>query len=178
MPERGVALPTCGKVGQLPVFESGSWHHAQHGEVDSRAAGATATGEIVQDWIYILNPNKDTLDGEPSDKETVRRLAHEDPELDLWLSRRNRMNPGDRLWFFFSHPESAVAAVAEVDREPQEGPDDPEFSYQVDATLLLGPTDALYGNPVGRDELELGQVRSVQKVKPGALKILLARAGL
>jgi hypothetical protein len=37
---------------------------------------------------------------------------------------------------------------------------------------------ALYGSPVGRDELELGQVRSVQKVKPGALKILLERAGL
>jgi hypothetical protein len=31
---------------------------------------------------------------------------------------------------------------------------------------------------VGRDELELGQVRSVQKVKPAALKILLERAGL
>ncbi|MEU8654172.1 hypothetical protein [Streptomyces sp. NPDC048737] len=132
----------------------------------------------MQDWIYILNPNKDTFDGEPSDKETVRRLAHEDPELDLWLSRRNRMNSGDRLWFFFSRPESAVAAVAEVDGEPREDPDDPKFGYRVEATLLPEPTDALYGSPVGRDELELGQVRSVQKVKPGALKILLARADL
>ncbi|MFJ8989964.1 hypothetical protein ACIRQH_06175 [Streptomyces sp. NPDC102279] len=132
----------------------------------------------MEDWIYILNPNKDTFDGEPSDKETVRHLAHADPELDLWLSRRNRMSPRDRLWFFFSQPESAVAAVAEVDNEPQEDPDDREFSYRVDATLLPGPTDLLYGNPVSRDELELGQVRSVQKVKPGALKILLARAGL
>lgn len=144
----------------------------------SWAARATAAGEIVQDWIYILNPNKDTLDGEPSDKETLRRLAHEDPELDLWLSRRNRMNPGDRLWFFFSQPDSAVAAVAEVDNEPQEDPADPDFAYRVDVTLLPEPTDLLYGNPVGRDELELGQVRSVQKVKPGALRILLERAGL
>jgi hypothetical protein len=132
----------------------------------------------VEDWIYILNPNRDTLDGEPSDKETVRRLSHEDPELDLWLSRRNRMNRGDRLWFFFSQPEAAVAAVAEVDNEPWEDPDDPDFSYRVDVTLLPGPTDALYRAPVGRDELELGQVRSVQKVKPAALKILLERAGL
>ncbi|MEV0218194.1 hypothetical protein [Streptomyces sp. NPDC050704] len=135
-------------------------------------------GETVEDWIYILNPNKDTLDGEPSDKETIRRLAREDPGRDFWLSRRNRMNPGDRLWFFFSHPESAVAAVAEVDREPREVPDDPDFPYRVDVTLLPVATDALYSDPVGRDELELGQVRSVQKVKPGALPILLARAGL
>ncbi|WP_432077356.1 hypothetical protein [Streptomyces sp. YPW6] len=105
----------------------------------------------------------------------MRRPAHQDPELDLWLSRRNRMNPGDRLWFFFSQPQSAVAAVAEVDGEPE---DDPDFSYRVDVTLLPGPTDALYANPVSWDELELGQVRSVQKVKPGALKSLLARAGL
>ena len=60
----------------------------------------------------------------------------------------------------------------------QEDPDDPDFAYRVDVTLLPEPTDLLYGHPVGRDELELGQVRSVQKVKPGALKILLARAGL
>ncbi|MFF5360691.1 hypothetical protein ACFY4I_15030 [Streptomyces scabiei] len=88
----------------------------------------------MQDWIYILNPNKDTLDGEPSGKETVRRLAHEDP-------------------------------------------DDPGFSYRVGVTLLPGPTDALYGKPVDRDEVELGQVRSVQRVKPTALKILVARVG-
>ncbi|WP_316755413.1 EVE domain-containing protein [Streptomyces herbicida] len=132
----------------------------------------------MTDWIYILNPNKDTLDGEPSDKETIRRLAHEDPELDFWLSRRNRMRPGDRLWFFFSHPESAVAAVAEIDGEPYEDPDDPEFSYRVEATLLPEATDARYRDPVGREDLALGQVRSVQKVKPEALPVLLARAGL
>ncbi|MGX4688708.1 hypothetical protein [Streptomyces sp. JNUCC 63] len=132
----------------------------------------------MEDWIYILNPNKDTLDGEPSDKDTIHRLAHEDPELDLWLSRRNRMNRGDRLWFFFSHPESAVAAVAEVDGKPYEDPDDPDFSYRVAATLLPEATEALSRNPVGRDELELGQVRSVQKVKPQASAVLRARAGL
>lgn len=138
-----------------------------------------ATGEIVQDWIYILNPNKDTLDGEPSDKDRMRRLAHTDPERDFWLSRRNRMNRGDRLWFFFTSPESEVAAVAGVLGEPYEaGPPDPEFAYRVDVTLLPGPTAALHDHPVGRDELELGQIRSVQKVKPGALKILLERAGL
>ncbi|WNZ07465.1 hypothetical protein [Streptomyces sp. 11x1] len=148
-------------------------------EVGTRAVGVRARGEAVQDWIYILNPNKDTLEGEPSDKETVRRLAHGDPERDFWLSRRNRMNPGDRLWFFFTSPESEVAAVADVVGEPYEAaPEDPQFSYRVDVILLPGPTDALYGNPVGRDELELRQVRSVQKVKSGALKILLERAGL
>ncbi|WP_317446361.1 EVE domain-containing protein [Streptomyces collinus] len=133
-------------------------------------------GEAVEDWIYILNPNKDTLDGEPSTKETIRRLAHEEPELDLWLSRRNRMSPGDRLWFFFSQPESAVAALAEVDKEPYEDPEDPEFSYRVEVTLLPEATDALCGSPVGREELGLGQVRSVQKVKPEVLPVLLARA--
>ncbi|MEU9664501.1 hypothetical protein AB0E25_02750 [Streptomyces bobili] len=45
-------------------------------------------------------------------------------------------------------------------------------------TLLPGPTDAVYRDPVGRDDLELGQVRSVRKAKPGALAVLLARAAL
>ncbi|CAL9378999.1 hypothetical protein [Streptomyces sp. Tu 3180] len=130
------------------------------------------------DWIYILNPNKDTLDGEPSDKETMHRLAEEDPGLELWLGRRNRMKQGDRLWFFFTHPESAVAAVAEVDEEPWENLDDPGVPYLVGATLLPEATKALYRDPVGRDELGLGQVRSVQTVKPEALVVLLARAGL
>ncbi|MGC2996923.1 hypothetical protein ACPF8X_00530 [Streptomyces sp. G35A] len=132
----------------------------------------------MADWIYILNPNKDTLDGEPSDKETMRRLAEEEPELELWLSRRNRMRQGDRLWFFFTHPESAVAAVAEVDEEPWEDLDDPDGSYLVAVTLLPEATKALYRAPVGREELSLGQVRSVQTVKPEALPVLLARAGL
>ncbi|WP_229858716.1 EVE domain-containing protein [Streptomyces poonensis] len=135
-------------------------------------------GGTVEDWVYILNPNKDTLDGEPSTKETMLRLAKEEPELALWLSRRNRMSRGDRLWVFFSHPESAVAAMAEVDGEPYADPEDPDFGYLVDATLLPEATDALYRNPVGRDELGLRQVRSVQKVKPEALEVLLTRAGL
>ncbi|MFI9803449.1 hypothetical protein ACIHEJ_03595 [Streptomyces sp. NPDC052301] len=132
----------------------------------------------MADWIYILDPGRDTLDGEPSDKETLRRLAEEEPELDLWLSRRNRMVRGDRLWFFFSRPEAAVAAVAEVDGEPYEDPDDPDSAYRVEVTLLPEGTRALFRSPVGREELGLGQVRSVQKVKPEALPVLLARAGL
>ncbi|MFD8522132.1 EVE domain-containing protein [Streptomyces capillispiralis] len=132
----------------------------------------------MADWIYILDPRKDTLDGEPSDKETMRQLAEEEPELELWLSRRNRMRPGDRLWFYFTGPESAVAAVAEVDEEPWEEPDDPDVSFLVAATLLPEATKALHREPVGRAELALGQVRSVQKVKPEALPVLLARAGL
>jgi hypothetical protein len=44
--------------------------------------------------------------------------------------------------------------------------------------LLPTATDALCRNPVVREDLELGQVRSVQKVKPGALAVLLARTGL
>jgi hypothetical protein len=132
----------------------------------------------VADWIYILNPNKDTLDGEPSDKQTMHRLAEEEPELELWLSRRNRMKQGDRLWFFFTHPESAVAAVAEVDEEPCDDPEGPDVSYLVAVTLLPEATKALYRDPVGRGELGLGQVRSVQLVKPEALPVLLARAGL
>lgn len=119
----------------------------------------------------------DGLGAETAD--TVRRRAHMDPELDLWLSRRNRMNPGDRLWFFFTSPESEVAAVADdVDVPYEADPEDPRFAHGVEAIPLPEPTDALYGSPVGRSELELGQVRSVQKVKPGALQVLLARAGL
>ncbi|GGZ68209.1 hypothetical protein ACFOOM_11220 [Streptomyces echinoruber] len=129
----------------------------------------------MADWIYILNPDRDTLDGEPLDKEEMHRLAEEEPELELWLSRRYTMKPGDRLWFFITRPEAAVAAVAEVDKEPWEEPGAP---YLVAATLLPEATKALYRDPVGRDELGLGQVRSVQKVKPHALPALLARAGL
>ncbi|MFC7012329.1 hypothetical protein ACFQMH_11535 [Streptomyces viridiviolaceus] len=132
----------------------------------------------MADWIYILNPNKDTLDGEPSDKDTIRRLAEEEPELDLWLGRRNRMRPGDRLWIFFTHPEAVVAAVAGVDEEPRDDTDDPDVPYLVAVTLLTEATKALYRDPVARDELGLGQVRTVQKVKPEALPVLLERAGL
>jgi hypothetical protein len=132
----------------------------------------------MEDWVYILNPNKDTLDGEPSNKETVQRCARAQPELDLWLSRRSRMSPGDRLWIFFSSPTSAIAAVAEVECEPYQDPDDLEFGYRVDVTLLPHATDRLCRNPVEREELGLGQVRSIQKVKKEALSVLLARAGL
>ncbi|WP_433454037.1 hypothetical protein ACQPXS_38395 [Streptomyces sp. CA-142005] len=88
------------------------------------------------------------------------------------------MSEGDRLWFFFSAPESAVAAVAEVDGEPYEDPEDPDFSYRVEVTLLPEETDSMYRAPVRREELGLGQVRFVQKVKPEALPVLLARASL
>ncbi|MFF5157491.1 hypothetical protein ACFY3N_14735 [Streptomyces sp. NPDC000348] len=132
----------------------------------------------MADWIYILDPRRDTLDGEPSDQETMLRLAEEEPELELWLSRRNRMGPGDRLWFFFAPPRSAVAAVAEVDAEPRPDDEDPGAPFLVPVTLLTEATKALYRDPVRREELGLGQVRSVQKVKPEALPVLLARAGL
>ncbi|GAA2257167.1 hypothetical protein GCM10010415_18130 [Streptomyces atrovirens] len=132
----------------------------------------------MADWVYILDPRRDTLDGEPSDKETMLRLAEEEPELELWLSRRNRMEPGDRLWFFFARPESAVAALAEVDDRPRPDDEDPEVPYVVPVTLVTEATKALYRDPVSREELGLGQARSVQKVKPEALPVLLARAGL
>ncbi|MCX4996978.1 hypothetical protein OG739_30210 [Streptomyces longwoodensis] len=132
----------------------------------------------MADWIYILNPHRDVLDQEPCDKEKILKLALEDPEAEFWLSRRNRMVPGDRVWFFFTSPDAAIAAVGEVDEEPRADPDDPDVSYLVPVTLLAEGTQALYRTPVGRDELGLGQVRSVQKVKPAALPLLLARAGL
>ncbi|MFE2279587.1 hypothetical protein ACFXAE_20590 [Streptomyces sp. NPDC059454] len=132
----------------------------------------------MADWIYILDPRRDTLDGEPSGKETMLRLAQEEPELELWLSRRNRMEPGDRLWFFFARPESAVAAVAEADDRPRPDDEDPDIPYIIPVTLVTEATKALYRDPVSREELGLGQVRSVQKVKPEALPVLLARAGL
>lgn len=132
----------------------------------------------MADWIYILDPRKDSLDGEPSDKETMRQVAEEEPELELWLSRRYRMQPGDRLWFYFAQPESAVAAVAGVDEEPRADDEDPDVPYLVAVTMITEATKALYREPVSREELGLGQVRSVQKVKPEALPVLLARAGL
>ncbi|MFJ9054954.1 hypothetical protein [Streptomyces sp. NPDC102409] len=140
MPEGEAASPMLGEVGRLPARGADDRHDAQQGEVGPWAPRPWRQGEIVQDWIYILNPNKDALDGEPSDKDRVRRLAHTDPERDFWLSRRNRMNRGDRLWFFFTSPESEVAGVADVLGEPYEaGPPDPEFAYRVDVTLLQGP---------------------------------------
>ncbi|GAA3504730.1 hypothetical protein GCM10019016_118430 [Streptomyces prasinosporus] len=132
----------------------------------------------MADWIYVLDPRRDTLDGEPCDKESIRQLAEEEPELEFWLSRRSRMRPGDRLWFFFTRPEPAVAAVAGVDEEPRKDHEDPDVPYLVAATLLTEATKALHRDPVGREDLGLGQVRSVQKVKPEALPVLLARAGL
>ncbi|MEU5361904.1 hypothetical protein ABZ354_00080 [Streptomyces sp. NPDC005925] len=132
----------------------------------------------MADWIYVLDQRRDTLEGEPADRETIRRLAEEEPELELWLGRRNRMNPGDRLWFLFTHPHPAVAAVAEVDQEPWEEPDDPDVTYLVAATLLPEATKALSRDPVSREELGAGQMRSVRKVKPEELRVLVERAGL
>lgn len=132
----------------------------------------------MADWIYVLDPHRDTLEDEPADRETIRRLAEEEPELELWLSRRNRMRPGDRLWFLFTRPDAAVAAVAEVDAEPHEAPDDPDIPYLVAATLLPEATKALHRDPVSREELGAGQVRSARKVTPEALTVLLKRAGL
>jgi len=132
----------------------------------------------MADWIYILDPRKDTLDGEPSDKESMLQLAEEEPELELWLSRRYRMAPGDRLWFLFARPQSEVAAVAGVDEEPRADDEDPDVPFLVPVTLVTEATNALYRDPVSREELGLGQVRSVQKVKPEALPVLLTRAGL
>ncbi|MGW7568962.1 hypothetical protein ACWGJV_22125 [Streptomyces tendae] len=100
-------------------------------------------------WIYILNPLKDTLDDDPSNKETMRQLAEEEPGLEFWLSRRNHMRPGHRLWFYFTHPESAVEAVAGVDEEPREDPDDAGTSYLVAVSLLPEATKALHGDPAG-----------------------------
>ncbi|MDX2701564.1 EVE domain-containing protein [Streptomyces sp. PA03-6a] len=133
----------------------------------------------MENWIYILNPNLDTLDGLPSNRHIMLRLAESaSPHLDLWLRRRNRMKPGDRLWIFFSQPESAVAAVAEVDAVPRPEPDDFERPYRVKATLLPKATRALHREPVPLAELQLLQVRSVQKVKAAFLPTLLARSGL
>lgn len=132
----------------------------------------------MADWIYILDPSKDTVDGEPSDKETMHRLAEDEPALELWLSRRNRMKTGDRLWLLFTRPEPAVAAVAAVDTEPWDVPDEPHVPYLVGATLLTEPTQALYRAPVASEELGLRQVHTVQTVKPQALPVLLKRAGL
>ncbi|MCI3238742.1 hypothetical protein [Streptomyces spinosisporus] len=132
----------------------------------------------MADWIYILNPHRDVLDEEPCDKEKILGLAQEDPEAEFWLSRRNRMKRDDRIWFYFTSPDAAVAAVGEVDEAPWVDPDDPDVSYLVAVNLLPEATKALYRDPVGREELGLGQVRSVQMVKPHALPLLLERAGL
>jgi hypothetical protein len=98
-----------------------------------------ASGGTVADWIYILNPHRDVLDEEPCDKEKILGLAQEDPEAEFWLSRRNRMNRGDRIWFYFTSPDAAVAAVGEVDDEPRVDPDDPDVSYLVAVNLLPVP---------------------------------------
>ncbi|MCK1819591.1 EVE domain-containing protein [Streptomyces sp. XM83C] len=131
----------------------------------------------MADWIYILNPLRDVLDQEPADKDAILALAEEEPEAEFWLGRRNRMVPGDRVWFYFS-PDAAVAAVGEVDEEPRVDTEAGDGSYLVPVTLLTEATKALHRSPVTRDELGLGQVRSVQKVKPAALPLLLERAGL
>ncbi|HET9382708.1 MAG TPA: hypothetical protein VFP69_18020 [Streptomyces sp.] len=132
----------------------------------------------MADWIYVLDPHRDSLEDEPADRETFRRLAEEEPGLDLWLGRRNRMRPGDRLWFLFAGPDSAVTAVAEVDEEPRETPEDPDAAFLVAATLLPEATKALHTDPVRREDLGAGQIRPVRKVTPEALPVLLKRAGL
>ena len=113
----------------------------------ARAERLTAGGTVAADWIYILNPHRDVIDEEPCDKEKILRLALEDPEAEFWLSRRNRMNRGDRIWFYFTSPDAAVAAVGEVDDEPRV---DPDVSYLVAVNLLPEATKSPIEDPVPR----------------------------
>jgi hypothetical protein len=133
----------------------------------------------MSDWIYILNPEKNTLDGEPSTRATLLKQAKSrTPHEDWWLSQRNKMVPGDKLWIYVGGEEAAVVAVAEVDQEPRPAPAGAPRPYLVAATLLRSGTEALSAAPVKREDLALGQVRSVQKVKLQVLQALLDRSGL
>ncbi|MEU5002030.1 hypothetical protein [Streptomyces sp. NPDC021622] len=132
----------------------------------------------MRNWLYILDPKKDQMDGGPSTPGHVLALAQAEPRRDWWLSRRRYMQRGDRIWIYFATPEKKVAAMGCVEGEPYGVTWDAKYPWRFPATLHERATRALHNSPVDLVELTNQHPQGITLVKSQGLPLLLKRAGL
>jgi hypothetical protein len=86
------------------------------------------------------------------------------------------MEPGDRIWIYFTAPYKEVAAVATVLSKPYDVPGDVDYPWRFEAVLDLAATRALNKNPVPLAALVNQHPQGVTTVKDLDLEILLDHA--
>jgi hypothetical protein len=133
-----------------------------------------------REWLYVLDPELDTVDDGPSTPARVSRLASEDPgPKPWWLGRKLKdMRAGDRLWIYFATPERKIAAMAEVSSEPYPAPAGSEKPYLVNATLHAKATEALRKNPVRLEAMANQHPQGCVGLADADLALVLKHAAL
>ncbi|MBL1097920.1 EVE domain-containing protein [Streptomyces coffeae] len=133
-----------------------------------------------RDWLYVLDPELNTVEGGPSTPARVSRLAREaDGPGHWWLGRKLKdMRAGDRLWIYFAAPERKISAMAEVSSEPYPAPAGSEKPYLVNATLHARATEALRKNPVRLEQLANQHPQGCVGLADADLALALKNAGL
>ncbi|WP_367046156.1 hypothetical protein [Streptomyces sp. Je 1-332] len=132
----------------------------------------------MRNWLYILDPKKNQMDGGPSTPRHVLALAQTSPRQDWWLSVPRHMQRGDRIWIYFATPEKKVAAMGYVEDEPYGVTWDAKYPWRFSATLHEQATRALHNSPVKLAEMTNQHPQGVTLVKSQDLPLLLKRAGL
>ncbi|MDX2557945.1 EVE domain-containing protein [Streptomyces stelliscabiei] len=133
-----------------------------------------------REWLYVLDPKLDTVDGGPSTPARVAKLASEDTAPgQWWLGRKlKEMRAGDRLWIYFAAPEKKIAAMAEVSSEPYPAPAGSEKPYMVNATLQAKATEALRKNPVRLEAMANQHPQGCVGLADADLALVLKHAAL
>ncbi|WP_242442172.1 hypothetical protein [Streptomyces sp. CB02460] len=144
--------------------------------------GGRAVYEVVgpRDWLYCLDPERDTIENGPSTPARVARLARENPgPTEWWLGRPlKRMRENDRLWIYFGGVEGKIAAMAHVKSSPRPAPIGSQKPYEVDAELDLKATTALCKSPVRLEEMDQKHPQACGEMRTADVKLAEARANL
>ncbi|MER8265056.1 hypothetical protein ACIBCC_06080 [Streptomyces griseus] len=144
--------------------------------------GGRAVYQLVspRDWLYCLDPERDTMENGPSTPARVARLAREDPgSTEWWLGKPlKRMREGDRLWIYFGGVEGKIAAMARVKSSPRPAPIGSHKPYEFDAELDLKATTALSKSPVRLEEMDQKHPQACGEMRAADVRLAEARANL
>jgi hypothetical protein len=144
--------------------------------------GGRAVYQVVgpRDWLYCLDPERDTIENGPSTPARVARLARENvTPTEWWLGKPlKRMRAGDRLWIYFGGAEGKIAAMAHVQSSPRPAPAGSQKPYEVDAALDRKATTALFKSPVLLEEMDQKHPQACGLMRAADVKLAEARAGL
>ncbi|MFE7467038.1 hypothetical protein ACFU6R_23465 [Streptomyces sp. NPDC057499] len=144
--------------------------------------GGRAVYQVVspRDWLYCLDPERDTIENGPSTPARVARLARQDSgPTEWWLGKPlKRMRDGDRLWIYFGGVEGKIAAMAHVKSSPRPAPIGSQKPYEFDAELDLKATTALSKSPVRLEEMDQRHPQACGEMRAADVKLAEARANL
>ncbi|MEU6954244.1 MULTISPECIES: hypothetical protein [Streptomyces] len=144
--------------------------------------GGRAVYQVVgpRDWLYCLDPERDTIENGPSTPARVARRAREDSgPTEWWLGKPlKRMRDGDRLWIYFGGVEGKIAAMAHVKSSPRPAPIGSQKPYEFDAELDLKATTALSKSPVRLEEMDQKHPQACGEMRAVDVKLAEARANL